>query len=96
MAGLLKRKHRKQRTAKPTPTPIPTKDRPSSKMLYDDDMTIINNPTIKPIAATKNVVRRPYRSVKHWARNAPKTMFHTRIRQILFYVSCRCIHMYFT
>ena len=70
----------KKLTAKPTPTPIPTKDRPSSKILYDDDTTIINSPTIKPIAATKKVVRRPYRSVKYWARNAPKTAFHKRIR----------------
>ena len=64
-----------QLTAKPTPTPIPTKDRPTNKNSYEDDMTMINRPTIKPIAATKNVVRRPYRSVKHCARNAPKTDF---------------------
>ena len=40
-----------------------------------DDTTIIIRPTMKPTAATKNVVRRPYRSVKHCARNAPKTFF---------------------
>ena len=68
---------------------MPTKVRPSSKMLYDDDRTIITRPTMKPIAATKKVIRRPYRSVKHCAKNAPKTDFtngHGNIASLVVHV----------